>query len=43
MNSDYKKNEMTYNKDFIQKTFVTSGLGVNLIMYNNLYYLDLLH
>ncbi len=30
MNSDYKKNEMTYNKDFIQKTFVTSGLGVNL-------------
>lgn len=30
MNRDYVKNNVTYNKDFIQKTFVTSSLGINI-------------
>lgn len=30
INSDYEKNGVTYNKDFVQKTFVTEALGVNL-------------
>ncbi len=29
MNRDYVKNNITYNKDFVQKTFVTSSLGVS--------------
>lgn len=31
VNSNYVKNEMTYNKDFIQKTFVTSSLGIEVL------------
>ena len=30
MNRDYEKNGITYNKDFVQKTFVTSSLGINV-------------
>ncbi len=30
MNRDYEKNSVPYNKDFIQKTFVTSPLGVTV-------------
>ena len=33
LNSDYKKNEVLYNKDFIQKTFVTDAVGVSLEKY----------
>ena len=33
INSDYKKNNVTYNKDFIQKTFVTDAIGVSLERY----------
>lgn len=30
VNSDYIKNDVTYNKDFIQKTFVTGTIGVTI-------------
>ena len=30
LNRDYIKNEITYNKDFIQKTFVTKSLGIDV-------------
>ena len=30
VNSDYVKNEVTYNKDFVQKTFVTGTIGVTI-------------
>ena len=30
VNSDYVKNDVTYNRDFVQKTFVTESIGVNL-------------
>lgn len=30
VNSDYEKNYVTYNKDFIQKTFITKRLGLNI-------------
>ena len=33
MNSDYVKNNVTYNKDFIQKTFITDSIGVTLEKY----------
>ena len=33
LNSDYKKNNVLYNKDFVQKTFVTSAIGVSLDKY----------
>ncbi len=29
VNSDYLKNEVTYNRDFVQKTFVTEPIGIN--------------
>ena len=33
INSDYRKNDVIYNKDFIQKTFVTDAVGVSLEKY----------
>ena len=30
VNSNYIKNDITYNKDFVQKTFVTEAVGVTL-------------
>ena len=30
VNSDYVKNDVTYNRDFVQKTFVTESVGVSL-------------
>ena len=30
VNSDYVKNDVTYNRDFVQKTFVTESIGVSL-------------
>lgn len=33
INSDYRKNDVTYNKDFIQKTFVTDAIGISLERY----------
>lgn len=30
VNSDYEKNGITYNKDFVQKTFVTESIGISL-------------
>ena len=33
LNSDYKKNDVTYNKDFVQKTFITDAIGVELEKY----------
>lgn len=30
INSDYVKNGITYNKDFVQKTFVTESVGISL-------------
>lgn len=31
INADYVKNEVSYNKDFVQKTFVTEAVGVDII------------
>lgn len=33
LNSDYKKNNVTYNKDFVQKTFITDAIGVDVLKY----------
>ncbi len=33
LNSDYRKNDVVYNKDFVQKTFVTDAIGVTLEKY----------
>ena len=33
INSDYKKNGVSYNKDFVQKTFITDSTGVELDKY----------
>ena len=33
LNSDYRKNDVTYNKDFVQKTFITDAIGVTLDKY----------
>lgn len=30
VNADYIKNDVTYNKDFVQKTFVTEAVGVDI-------------
>lgn len=30
VNSDYVKNDVTYNKDFVQKTFVTDSVGLTI-------------
>ena len=30
LNRNYKKGEVNFNKDFVQKTFVTSSLGINI-------------
>ena len=30
INSDYVKNNVTYNKDFVQKTFITTAIGIEI-------------